>query len=438
MNLYALKEVANKFAGFHKIHYIARFDDNLFKLILDNQIFYINLEKSKSSIFCTDDEIIARKQYTAPFDFALQKYCLKAEIIDCNIDGNNRILRLYTRKKLEYKILDCVLQLEFTGKYTNAIIMDLESVVLESLRKITQNSREIKIGFPLSPLPQQEFTPKYIEIGDIYEYLYNNYKNYTAQHISLAKQTALDSLYRKKNKLESLLLALPNKQSLADKSRYYAKIGHLMKNDINSEFIGDTIQLKDYNGDLAEYQLDFDINGKKKSSLINELFIKSKKFQAKAQNISIQEENLRDNIAFLDSKIDFIHNATTLNDIKMINPKPSRKARKKQEKYESFFIANVKISIGKNKNENIEILKDARANDIWMHVRNIPSSHLIIHSSKNTIDEAILRKAGEILVGFLRTKSGNFFVDYTKRKFVKIKEGANVVYSNYATMMFKK
>lgn len=438
MNLYVLSEIAKLFNEYEKISYIGRLDDNLIKLVLDNDIFYIDLAKSKSDIFCSADSILAVKKYSAPFDFALQKYCLKSEIEKCEIDGNNRILRLFLSKALQYKKLKCILQLEFTGKYTNAIILDSKFVVLESLRKITQNSRIVKVGIPLTPLEQQQnFNIKEIEIGEsMIEFLHKNYITKITSKLESSKQDEIQLLENKKQKLQTLLSNLPNKDDLLKRADKYAEIGKMLQNSSEIELQDSTIKLKKYDNSIQI--LDIDFVPKSRHSLINEFFTHNKKLKAKAKNISLQEENLKDNINFLDSKISFIKNATNLNDIKIINPKNQKKIDKKEsKKYESFFINDLKISVGKNQKENIELLKDARANDIWMHIRGIPSSHLIIHCSKNIIREEILQKAALILCSFLKTKSGNFIVDYTKRKFIRIKEGANVVYSNYSTINIK-
>ena len=73
-----------------------------------------------------------------------------------------------------------------------------------------------------------------------------------------------------------------------------------------------------------------------------------------------------------------------------------------------------------------------------MHIRGIPSSHCIIHCGKAKISDIILRKAAQILAGFTRDCDENYAVDYTKRKFVKITLGANVVYAKAQTIQLKK
>lgn len=442
MNLGILKECANFFKTFKKISYIGRIDDNLIKLSLDNQAFYIDLEKSKSMIFCIKEAILSTKKYKAPFDFALQKFCLKADIVDCKIDGNNRIMLLYLYKKLEYKEINCILQLEFTGKYTNAIILDYDFMILEALRKITQNSRIVKVGVKLSKLPQQEnFKSREVKFDDgILDFLSQNYNNLNNQNLENLKKNTISLLVTKKEKLQKLLQNLPNKESLLQKSRMYSKIGLLMQNNMDVKFIGNEITLKDYDDRILTFKIDENVGFKSNALLMREFFTKSKKLKVKSRNILFQEENLKDSVDFLDAKIDFVKRAKTINDIKIINPKNKQNMKSVKEKssYEIFFIDGIKISVGKNKNENIALLKDAKSHDIWMHTRDIPSSHLIIHTSKNNIRDDILQKSAEILVSFLKVQSGNFIIDYTRRKFVKIKEGANVVYSNYSTLNVKK
>ena len=451
MNIFVLKEVAKLFSGFQNINYCGRVGDNLIKLVLDSKVFFVDLTKGQSRIFCDESADFGIKTYNAPFDLALKKYCIKAQILDCQTDGNNRILRLKCQKNMQYKMLQSTLIFEFTGKYTNAILVDSNEVILEALRKIAQNSRAIKNGIALSPLPQQDsakLKPFKMEC-DIMEFLANNKGDKNTSNLTNAKKSAIENLEQKIKKLINLKDSLPPKNALEIRAKDYAKIGELLPINPNVRIQNCAITLNDYEGKKVIFSVGDDIDSRKK--LINEFFAKSKKLKAKAQNITLQVQNIAENIAFLESKISFIKNAKNANDIKIIMQKNDKfshknttKNPKKSPKYESFFIENTKISIGKNASENIALLHDAKSEDLWMHIRDIPSSHLIIHSHKNaTIKDEILRKAGEILVGFAKLKGGNFLVDYTKRKFVKLKSvkikdgGANVVYSNYGSIAIR-
>lgn len=434
MNIAILEQIAELFSRYKMVNYCGRVGDNVIKIVLDSADFYVDLTKGKSRIFCANDAESGIKTYNAPFDLALKKYFIKAQLVGCSVDGNNRILRLKCRKAAQYKVFWAILQLEFTGKYTNAIIVDDNCVVLEALRKVTQNARVVKNGVPLPPLPQQKSVVRKPFGGEILDFLYQNQNN--EAELENAKNIATQNLNQKIKKLIFLKENLPPKNELEAQAQNYAKIGELLPLNPNAKISNKELCLQDYEGKKLVFFVGEDIDLRK--NLINEFFTKSKKLKAKARNLALQVQNLNENIVFLEAKIAIIKSAKNLSDIKIITNKQHSKPtqnRAKTQKYESFFIGQNKISIGKNERENIALLRDARAEDIWMHIRDIPSSHLIIHSAKNTqVKDDILRKAGEILVGFAKLKGGNFLVDYTKRRFVKVKEGANVVYSNFCTI----
>mgnify|MGYP000094096978 FL=1 len=94
--------------------------------------------------------------------------------------------------------------------------------------------------------------------------------------------------------------------------------------------------------------------------------------------------------------------------------------------------------LGKNKKGNIELLKIARAGDIWMHIQGMPSTHVIIHTSKQNVSEKVLYAAAKLCVDFSTTKTGSFLVDYTNRREVKVQSEANVLYNKYKTLSVLK
>lgn len=436
MNLGVLEEIAGLFANFKMINYIARIDDNLIILRLDSMDFYIDLNKSQSSIFCSKKPILPARKYNAPFDFALQKYFLKAQILACQIDGNNRILRIMATKKLQYKTLVSTLQLEFTGKYTNAIILNEEKIILESLRKLAQNSRIVKNGIILLDLKQPEIAPKRQKINNILEFLHKNYELTLEKNLAKLKSRALKSLEKNVKKLHILLENLATKENLIEESNKYFELGNALQNAARYEILDNEIKIIDFNNKTQFFQINF---SNPRINLINESFNIAKKLRSKANNIELQKQNLEQNIAFLEAKINMIKNASDESSIKILfPPKIARQKQEKHQKFESFFIDEFKICVGRNERENIALLESARANDIWLHIKNIPSSHMIIKCAKARLPEPILQKCAEILVGLANFKSGNFVVDYTKRKFVKIKLGANVSYNNYSSLQIKK
>lgn len=140
MNLSTLQKFANYFNQTPpcKLRSIYRIADNLFKIDINGDLFFIDLSKGKSTIFISKDALVSSKVYQSPFDKSLQKYCFNALIIQAKVDGNNRILQLVLQIKNSYKTSQVTLQAEFTGRNTNLILLDSNKIVLDALRHITK------------------------------------------------------------------------------------------------------------------------------------------------------------------------------------------------------------------------------------------------------------------------------------------------------------
>jgi len=99
----------------------------------------------------------------------------------------------------------------------------------------------------------------------------------------------------------------------------------------------------------------------------------------------------------------------------------------------------IDIYVGKNNKQNDYLtLKLASPNDIWLHTKNIPGSHVIIKKSRQDIPERTLMEAAALAAYHSKAKmSSNVPVDYTNVKYVKKPGGAKpgmVIYENYKTI----
>ena len=96
------------------------------------------------------------------------------------------------------------------------------------------------------------------------------------------------------------------------------------------------------------------------------------------------------------------------------------------------------IFVGRNNIQNDFLtLKFANKNDIWLHTKDIPGSHVIIKNTGN-ISEATLLEAGNLAAFYSKSKnSSSVPVDYTEVKNVRKPSGAKpgmVIYSTNKTM----
>ena len=89
-----------------------------------------------------------------------------------------------------------------------------------------------------------------------------------------------------------------------------------------------------------------------------------------------------------------------------------------------------KLLIGRNNAENDELtLRVARGNDIWLHTKDIPGSHVILKPAGPTLDEADLRSAAEAAAWYSKARASEGVpVDYTPARNVKKPSGARPGY----------
>jgi predicted ribosome quality control (RQC) complex YloA/Tae2 family protein len=98
------------------------------------------------------------------------------------------------------------------------------------------------------------------------------------------------------------------------------------------------------------------------------------------------------------------------------------------------------IYVGKNNTQNDNLtFKVARADDIWLHTKDIPGSHVIIMRAGREITNTALHEAAALAVAHSKAAHGaSVPVDYAPRKHIKKPTGAKpgfVIYENYKTII---
>ena len=80
-----------------------------------------------------------------------------------------------------------------------------------------------------------------------------------------------------------------------------------------------------------------------------------------------------------------------------------------------------KIIIGKNQDENDQIITDAEPDDYWLHLSDFPSPHVIIKNpSKIKINHKIIKQAAyQLKINSKYRKVENLNIDITKIKHLK-------------------
>lgn len=436
MKLSHLKQIVKYLKKFKKITAIYRVSDTVIKVVFDkDDTLYFNMQRSNSSIFKCK-EYPRSKVYNAPFDVILSKRFNRSNILDVALVNGDKIIRFKTAISSAYKEEVTYLQFEFTGKYTNVIILDEQNIVLEALRHVDLFSsfREVRVGQKLLDVPPPPFEAKEYPLDDVERFLYEVYEKEQNTKLESLKKQKIAQLNKKLKKLQKLYEKLDSQETLEAEAQKFEHYGNLVLSNVqNIKPYTTKLLLDDYDGSKIEITLE-----KPHASpfSISEMFFsKSKKAKQRAKHLHIEEESLRSKIEHTKRFIHTVQEAKDVAKIELLFPKRQQNKKiKTNDSIETFWVEGYKVELGKNEKGNIELLKNAKARDIWLHMRDRPSCHVIIHTDKQQLPQNIIATAARLCVDFTTTSKDRYLVDYTPRREVTIQNGANVLYNKYKTI----
>jgi len=170
---------------------------------------------------------------------------------------------------------------------------------------------------------------------------------------------------------------------------------------------------------------------------------------------SRQLEETRKELEYLENVMQLLENCTTLREIDEVRQElaeegylnlrkkngQGKKTGKQLSLSEPMHFKSsdgFDIFVGKNNKQNDYLtLKFSQSNDIWLHTKNIPGSHVIIRRNGRDIPDSTIKEAAILAAWFSKARmSGNVPVDYTAVKNVSKPSGAKpgmVIYVNYKT-----
>ena len=148
---------------------------------------------------------------------------------------------------------------------------------------------------------------------------------------------------------------------------------------------------------------------------------------------------------FIEKENDFIGIEEIENELNLTNNGNKSKNKIKLNKPKkrellSFDYKGFQIFVGRNNKENEEIsFSKGQPNDIWLHIKDIPGSHVLILRNNQELPNDVLLHAANLACEYSKAKRGDkVTVDYCERKFVKkIKNSkpGNVIYTNFHSLL---
>ena len=440
MKLYELQAIANRLNNFIFISRARRIEDNTLEIMFDkSKSYFFNLTRGHSFIYKAPTQR-PLQGYNAPFDTLLHSLMSGGKLVAVDVPNDDRILRFTIAPKSSYKDKIIYLQLEFTGKNTNAILIDDNEVIIEALRHIDADSsfRVIRPGMELLDIPPFERKEEPQHIENIDSYLEEKFRQIEAKKLLEMKKQKLSTVAKKVKKFEQLLNKLPNEEKLLQMALEHKNYGNLILSNLYQIKPYDTkLKTFDFEGNEVTITLPKDV---KVNRMSDYYFNLSKRAKNKAKNVHIEQENLSSKKSFYENIYYALEQANTPYELELLVPKRAKSLRKKEKLREGelFWIEGYKVLVGRNSNENQKLLEIAKANDLWMHIRDVRSSHVIIRTDKQNLPDSVIQAAAKLCVDFSVKNPGDYEVDYTKRKFVKVQEGSSVLYNKYDTIRVRK
>lgn len=288
--------------------------------------------------------------------------------------------------------------------------------------------------------------------SEMLDYVYskiNKDDKYNQQSQSLLKiiNTNLDKANKK---MQHQIYDLDEAKN-RDKYKVYADI---LSANLHKIIPGqDRIKLENfYDENLEEIEIPLDISRTGPQNA-QKYYKKYSKLKNAENLVSEQLSETKSEIQYLESIKSSILLTDDLENLEMIKDeliqenyikrnKRTKKNIQKKEKgtFLEFSYDGHQILVGRNNKQNDELtFKVSNREDIWLHARNIPGSHVIIRNNGDEVNMQTIEYAAKLAAYYSSYRdSGDVEVDYTERKNVKrhpAKKPGLVNYSDFNTIL---
>ena len=281
-------------------------------------------------------------------------------------------------------------------------------------------------------------------------YSVNDHKERMKQKTQVLRKNVSNKLERLYNKIQNL----NRDYTKALKGEKYRIKGDLITANIfRIEKGQDEVEVENFyseNLETVKVELDKRFSPSKNAQLYYKKYNKSKNALVEVDK---QIEITNREIQYLEQILNSIDQCTSLHDLDEILTelvengyikKKITKVKQQARKGSGFLTYTSSdgftILVGKNNKQNEEVtFKLSTKSDIWLHVKDMPGSHVIIKLEEKELSDTALLEAAQLAAHFSKGKNSiKVAVDYTERKNVKKPSGSKpgmVIYENYSTIL---
>ena len=182
------------------------------------------------------------------------------------------------------------------------------------------------------------------------------------------------------------------------------------------------------------------------------------KQKATVAQVSVQLAQTREDITYLEGQLDNLEKCETAQEISEIRSElekegylravhtrnkngkqPAKRASAPSVPYRYLSSDGTEILVGKNNVQNDRLtLHTALPDEMWLHVKDAPGSHVIIRKPESEVSPQLLLEAATLAAWYSRSRaSGNVAVDFCPRRYVRKPSGAKpgmVIYDHQRTL----
>lgn len=413
------------------------------RLVLPNREYFLPIDSEKLNILTVPSEDISTKLKGFP-SMTIYKALLSSFIGFGPITAREIIFR---SNLADNTTIENLTKNEFIKLCNN--ILNFKDIILHAKEKptiiVNENNKLLAIAaFKLTHL----YHLKFLDFNFLSEAIDYSAK-LIGEYIAPEKETLKKVILTEINKLANKANVLNEELSLAQDAETIKKYGDLLLTIPNSNEIpfNDNIKINDwFSEDPYLHEITIAIN-----PLLtylenaNSYYNKYNKLKRAQESLKIQIENTQNDLNYLKTIEVSLDNSDDLTELKEIKDelvlgnylKEQRKFKSNNKRSTPLKVLSpdkTEILIGKNNFQNDYLtFKLSQPTDLWLHVKDIPGSHVIIRNNKVLSDET-LELAAQLAVHFSKAKnSTKVTVDYTLRKYVKKPNGSKpgfVVYTN--------
>lgn len=178
-----------------------------------------------------------------------------------------------------------------------------------------------------------------------------------------------------------------------------------------------------YDNKPVEIKLKKELNAQKNAEV----------FYRKAKNQQIEIDKLSEAIQIKTKDLEKqktllsqLENTEDLKTLRKSTEKLTPKTKEKQLPFHEFEFKGYKIWVGKNAENNDELtLKYAFKEDLWLHVKDVPGSHVVVkHQAGKPFPKDVIERAAELAAYNSKRKTETLCaVIFTPKKFVRKRKG---------------